>query len=222
MDTLLFALMSLITFGCSIGSFLKIIMVYKKYKGVENKNNISGCEVSQKILNHYELDHTYVVEIKGFFNNYDPNRNVIRLSHDTFHNCTIISMILSAQQSALVVIGKKKSSLLKIREMLSQTIDIITYLSYIGLVLALCSTSFQYLKLAISVMFVITLFYLVTLKLDYMVANRANLELKKLQLIKKSEIDCAKEISNSFVYLKLASIILLPINLINKLIKESS
>lgn len=221
MDSIIFTVITFFTFGIAIYSFVKVFTTYNKYKKIDNKSSLSGCEVALKILSNNGLDNVYVVEVKGFLeDHYDINRNVIRLSTHTFHEASMISLALAAKESAYAIKGKNKSLLLKIKGLLLPTVTIITYLGYIGLLLALASTSFLYIKMAISVMFFVELFHLIMFKLDIDAMKRGNLELKKLQLVKKSELEDLTIVSNAMRYLSLASLITCIISLLSKLLKK--
>ena len=132
----------------------------------------------------------------------------------------MISLALAAKESAYAIKGKNKSLLLKIKGLLLPTVTIITYLGYAGLLLALASTSFLYIKMAISVMFFVELFHLIMFKLDIDAMKRGNLELKKLQLVKKSELEDLTIVSNAMRFLSLASLITCIISLLSKLLKK--
>lgn len=218
MDSLILGVISFFTFGLVIMSFIKVYSCYQKYKKIDSKNNLSGCEIAEKILSKNNLENVYVVEVKGeLIDHFSSARNVIRLSTHAFHHSSIAAIVIAAHECALAIKNKKKSFLLNMRGILQPTINIITYISYIGLILAIIYRSFRYLELTVGILFIIVLYHLLTFKLESVASKRATLELKKLQLVKKSELEDIEEMSSSLKYIYLASPIILVINLFNKI-----
>ena len=134
MDTIILGLMAFITFGISFYTFIKLFSVYRKYRQVDNASNLSGVEVAEKILAKNKLDNVYIVEIKGeLTDNYDNTRKVVRLSKPIFHGDSLMAMVVAAETAATAIKNKNKSFLLKLRNLLLTTVNILTLISYVGL-----------------------------------------------------------------------------------------
>jgi len=135
--------------------FINILRYEIKYKNVNT--NTSGCEIAQKLLDKYEVNNTYVIETKNpFEQGYCYGRNVLKLLPSNFNGESITSIIISCYE-AMKIVGEKKSLLFKIRNRLQYTIDILSILTILGIIISLILKDFYILKLCISSFFIITI-----------------------------------------------------------------
>ena len=221
MNNIAFGVVAFLTFGISFISAFIFLSNYYKYRKKDMLNGLSGCEIAEKILKANHLENVYVIQINGeLCDNYDANRNVIKLSKTAFHHSDIASALLASYMASLAIKNKKKTTLISLNNVLKPILDILIIISYIALLISLILNNYQYLKITIGVMFIIVIYHLLTNKLARDTKVRASLELKKLSLVSKEEIEDVNQMSEALSYLPLASLILIPIELCNKLIKK--
>ena len=184
LNYLLYALMIII----SLCAQIYIMSSYKKYKGEENHNNLSGQEVARKILDANGLSDVYVVEVQGeLTDHYDPARKTVRLSSDIFHGETIASSAVAAHECGHAIQDKVGYIPMRIRSMLVFPVNLTSKTAWIVILLGIL---FQYYKLfiiGIGLFSVTLLFQLVTLPVELDASRRAKIELEKLRLVSKEE-----------------------------------
>ena len=59
-------LLILVLLFISLGTYIYIELECNKYKKVKVKSNLSGFEVSRKLLDSYDLNNIYITETKEF------------------------------------------------------------------------------------------------------------------------------------------------------------
>ena len=128
--------------------FINLIRCELKYKNINT--NTSGCEIAQKLLDKYEVSNTYVIETKNpLEQGYCYGRNVIKLLPSNFNGESIISITNSCYET-MKIVGEKKSVLFKVRNRLQYTIDILSIITIIGIIISLILRDFYILKISIS------------------------------------------------------------------------
>ena len=107
-------------------------------------------------MDKYEVSNTYVIETKNpLEQGYCYGRNVIKLLPSNFNGESIISITNSCYET-MKIVGEKKSILFKVRNRLQYTIDILSILTILGIIVSLLLKDFYILKLCISSFFIIT------------------------------------------------------------------
>ncbi len=167
---------------------LNINSNYKKYKGINNKNKLSGFEVARKVLDANGLKDMYIVEVRGeLTDHYDPTQKVVRLSTDIYHGETIAAAAVAAHECGHAMQDKEGYKMMKIRSSLVPIVNLITYAAYIMFALSIIFQMFDLLMVAIvSVLFGLV-FQIVTLPVEFDASKRALVQLKELKLVDKKE-----------------------------------
>ncbi len=161
---------------------------YRKYKNEENSNGLSGFEVARKILDANGLDDIYIVETEGnLTDHYDPNRKVIKLSHDIFKGETIAAAAVAAHECGHALQDKNNYTFLKIRSFIFPIVSFASYFSWIVIVIGLFTQYFKIFALGIGLIIIGLIFELITLPVELDASKRAKAELSKLNLIGKGE-----------------------------------
>jgi len=89
---------------------------YKNYRQVKNKMGLSGQEVARMILDENGLTDVYVTEVKGTLtDHYDPNRKVVRLSTDIYHDESIASVSVAAHEVGHAIQDKEGYFFIRLR-----------------------------------------------------------------------------------------------------------
>ena len=202
---------------CSTIVYLNNYKNEKKYKNIRYKGELSGFEIAEKILENNGLDNIYIVETRNYLEEqYDTNRNVIRLLPNSFHGLSIIDGIRAAFLAGHAIFDKK-NKLLHIRNILLFIVNILIYASYGCIVVAAFVKNYEYLKLGILSLFVIMLFHFITLPLEKEVGNFIVKNIKDLNLIDNQYNEDLEEITNNLSFRYISSPISLLVALINLL-----
>ena len=197
----------------------KINSAYNKFRKIKSKGNLSGQEVARKILDSNGLKDIYVVETRGeLTDHYDPSRKVVRLSHEVFHGTSIASISVAAHECGHAIQDKVGYTMMRVRSALVPFVNLVSYLGYFGIIIAIFAGITGYLKISILVLCATLLFQLVTLPVEFDASKRALDQLKKLSLVEKSEREEASEMLKAAALTYVAGLISTILNILRLLI----
>ena len=119
---------------------VKVDSVFKKYKTIDNKKNVSGMEIARNVLDDNELQSVYVIERKvKTMNKYIYKRKTIVLSSDVYHENSLYSLAVGAYMGLHGVYDKKKDSLFRFVNIFSSLRVFSYFISWIMFVLVVSS-----------------------------------------------------------------------------------
>lgn len=197
----------------------KINSAYNKFRKIKSKGNLSGQEVARKILDSNGLKDIYIVETRGeLTDHYDPSRKVVRLSHEVFHGTSIASISVAAHECGHAIQDKVGYTMMRVRSALVPFVNLVSYLGYFGIIIAIFAGITGYLKISILVLCATLLFQLVTLPVEFDASKRALEELKKLSLVEKNEREQAQEMLKAAALTYVAGLISTILNILRLLI----
>ena len=178
----------LLIYSISVGFYIYIKVVYNKFKSIKLKSNMSGFEVSRKILDNYDLNNVYITESKNrIISNYDINRKVIRLADGVFNDESLVSAAISSKEAGHAIQDKKNDKAYQIRERIIQFIYILLIVGYI---ITLFGCFFGHINTIIAGLLIIDIIILFNY-MFYSVEKRAIkialIELVNSKIIAKSE-----------------------------------
>lgn len=197
----------------------KINSAYNKFRKIKSKGNLSGQEVARKILDSNGLKDIYIVETRGeLTDHYDPSRKVVRLSHEVFHGTSIASISVAAHECGHAIQDKLGYTMMRVRSALVPFVNLVSYLGYFGIIIAIFAGITGYLRISILVLCATLLFQLVTLPVEFDASKRALEELKKLSLVEKNEREQAQEMLKAAALTYVAGLISTILNILRLLI----
>ena len=187
----------MIYYGLIILGFIIVLLAqanislnYSKYKKIRIDRNISGQEAARMILDANGLDNIYVVETSGeLTDHYDPKRKVIRLSSDIYHGETIAAVSVAAHECGHAIQDRVGYSFMNIRTALVPVVNLVSYLGYVGLIIALFVGIVGYIQISIVVLLATILFQLVTLPVEFDASKRGKEQLSILGIVSNDELD---------------------------------
>ncbi len=167
---------------------LNISFSYSKYKKINSQKKISGFEVAREILDANGLEDIYIVETSGnLTDHYDPNRKVIKLSHDIFKGESIAAMAVAAHECGHAIQDKDNYTFMRIRSLLVPVVNLVSSFSWIVILLGFITEYFQIFYFGIALISLGLLFQLITLPVEIDASKRAKKELEKLKISNKEE-----------------------------------
>ena len=166
-----------------------VSVTYKKFRNIENNENLTGFEVARKILDKNGLNDMYIVETRGnLTDHYDPTRKTIKLSSDIFHGTSIASIAVAAHECGHAIQDKDGYLFMRIRSLIFPIVSLGTKFAYIVLVIGLIMSAMNLIWLGIILVGLGLVFQLVTLPVEFDASKRALVEIKKLN--KKDSLGC--------------------------------
>lgn len=212
----------LILICISLGTYIYINVTYNKYKKIKIKSNLSGFEVSRKIIDNYDLNNVYITETKEYFiSQYDSNRKVIRLVTNVFDGDNLVSTGISAVESGYAIIDKNNNNnnIYNIRKIVDPFIKILLITSYIIIVIGILFGHMNTLISGVSIDYLILIFYILTYSVEKEAKKNAIKELAINKIVTKKELSYVEKIINATILSNIASIIFPIVELIKKIIE---
>ena len=195
------------TFAITLGSQWYIKRCYKKTIEMECKKEISGKEVARKILDSNDLQKVTINEVvEELSDHYDPRNKSVSLSTDIYRKTTIASISVAAHECGHAIQDKTGYAFLRIRQKLVPTINFISSIGYVVLMIGLLSGIASLFWLGILLECCILFFQLITLPVEFDASRRGLEELKKLNIIENSESKYVKKMLRAAALTYVASV----------------
>lgn len=186
MDLILIILIILIPLLAEI--YIKI--TYNRVLKRKNSNNLTGYDVSRRILDENGLNDMIIVETNGTLtDHYDPSRKVVRLSKDIYHGSSIASLAVAAHETGHAIQDKEKYFFLKFRSIIFPIVNIVSSFSYYVILIGFLLEYMNLVWIGIFLTGFGIFFQLITLPVEFNASNRAKKELKRLNLTNKTDDD---------------------------------
>ena len=180
--------------------------------------DLSGFEISRRILDGNSLNSIYIVEVKGLLNDhYDANQKAVRLSTDVFHGENIAAYSVAAFISSYALLDRQNEVFLRIKKMLDPIASLLMYLSYICLILSIFIS--ELFGIAFSFLLLVLLYEFLMIPLNLKARAVTLAEMLKDSNLKQYESDINK-ILNIYILSSIASLVFDLIALVDKLIKR--
>lgn len=171
-------------------SQIYISLSYSKYKKIKNESGLNGFEVARKILDKNGLQDIHIVETKGdLSDHYDPNRKVVRLSHEIFNGTSIAATAIAAHEVGHALQDKTKYLFIKLRALMFPIVHFASKFAYIVIFIGFFAELTELIELGIILVSLGVFFQLITLPVEFNASKRAKAEIKSLKLSRNNEID---------------------------------
>ena len=180
---------------------------YRRYRTKDTKKGLSGQEVARMILDKHGLSHIYVTEVKGTLtDHYDPNRKVVRLSSEVFHETSVASCSVAAHEVGHAIQDKEGYFFIRLR---GAIFPLVSFASKFGYLAILIGFLFNFMDLAwggVGLLLIILFFQLITLPVELDASKRALVELQKLEILEKKELSNGKDMLQAAAMTYVASL----------------
>lgn len=171
---------------------------FSQYSQVPLRNGMSGREVAQAMLKHYDIHDVDIVEGKGMLtDHYNPMKKVVNLSPNVYHGRHIASAAVAAHECGHAVQHANAYVWLKFRSSIVPIVNVASRAQQFLLMFALgawgVGNNSTLLLITIATFFVTALFSLVTLPVEFDASNRALAWLDNSGVLKGGEYEGAKD-----------------------------
>ena len=195
----------------------KIKTTYGTYKNIRTSR--TGLDVARQILDNNGLKDVKIVQVKGeLTDHYDPNRKVVRLSSHIYNSNTIAAVSVAAHEVGHAIQDKDGYTFMRIRAMLVPVVNIVSYLGYFSIIVAIFGGIDSYILIGIYILLATMLFQFVTLPVEFDASKRAISELVKYNLIERKEEERVKKMLNAAALTYVAGLIATMLNLLRLII----
>lgn len=191
MDLILFLIIIIVPLVADI--FVRIN--YGVYSKKINNCGLNGGDVARKILEKNGLSNIYVVETNGYLtDHYDPNRKVIRLSHNVYQSDSVASIAIAAHECGHALQDKDGYFFLRLRSFIYPIVNIATSISYYIILIGFLFEALDLVYIGIALTALGLLFQIITLPVEFNASKRAGKEIDSLKLADKEEKSGVKKV----------------------------
>ncbi|MEM1319109.1 MAG: zinc metallopeptidase [Bacteroidota bacterium] len=180
--------------GMFVSSRLK--SKFQKYSQVGIRSGMSGKEIAEEMLRHYNISDVRVVEGQGYLtDHYNPATKTVSLSPAVFQGRSVAAAAVAAHECGHAVQHDTAYSMLQMRSKLVPAVKIASMAQQYLLLAALflLGTFPQLLLIVIAAFAVTTLFSFVTLPVEFDASKRALVWLEQTGVTQGAEFDGAKD-----------------------------
>lgn len=169
---------------------------FNKYSKVGLSSNLSGKEVAENMLQHYNITNVKVVEGKGFLSDhYNPQTKTIALSPMVYQGKSVAAAAVAAHECGHAVQHDTEYAMLKFRSAIVPAVKMASMAQQYLLIFALMFMGqFPALLLVVIAAFAVTtLFSFITLPVEFDASKRALVWLDNSGVTHGTEYDGAKD-----------------------------
>lgn len=189
----------------------RVQQVYNQYKAKSNARKMTGKDVARMILDASGLPEISVEVSRGgsLSDHYDPVHGVVHLSSDIYYNTSIASISVAAHEVGHAIQHKEHYGFIALRNRILPIANIASQLGWIVLVIGLFmfASTPVILYIGLSLIFVILLFQILTLPIEFNASDRAIKNLQSYQLISDNETDDVKRMLKAAAFTYVAAVL---------------
>ncbi len=190
----------------SIIAQIRVNSTYSKYSKIYNERRITGAQVAREILDNAGLYDVQVQMIQGkLSDNYNPKTNVVSLSPEVHEGTSVAAMGIAAHECGHAIQHATDYAPVKIRSAMVPVVNFSTRISWIVIVVGLFMASETIAMIGVILMAAATVFYLVTLPVEYNASRRAKELVVDLGLAQGSDSKGIKKVLSAAAMTYLAA-----------------
>lgn len=189
---------------------------FEKYANNLNSKGITGCGLTQKLLANAGIDNVDVVRINGSLTDcYDPRNKVVKLSTSTYSSTSVSAIGVCAHEVGHAIQDANGSFLFRLRSAIVPVVNFLSRLylplvlfgSIIGTLTPFISFGYAVVWIAVIMYGANTLFYFITLPLEYDASKKALMLLEDTGDFTGQEIDKAKQVLKAAIQTYISTLI---------------
>ncbi len=197
----------LITVIITFASQNYIQSMYRKTKKISSKHGMTGEEVARKILDKNGLKSVKVQEVDGTLSDhYDPKSKTVNLSRDIFENTSLASVSVASHECGHAIQDKEGYRFLRIRSSIVPIVNLASRIGYIVIMISFLTSLLDLLWIGIGLEFIILLFQVITLPVEFNASNRALKQITDLKIVEEEEHRMCKKMLKAAALTYVASV----------------
>ncbi len=176
----------------------RVSSAYRKNSQIRSRGQITGREAAEAVMRKAGIHDVEIVPIRGHLtDHYDPIRKRLALSHENYVGTSLAALGVAAHEAGHAIQHKVGYKALKARMALVPVTMISSQLLPLVILGGFFFRMTGLIDLGIIIYFVLTLFHLVTLPVEFDASRRARAELAGLGIIDRDEEAGVKETLNA-------------------------
>ncbi len=180
---------------------------YSKYSSVLSARGMTGAEIASEILRRAGIYDVTITHTQGqLTDNYSPKENIIRLSDGVYDSSSVAALGIAAHEAGHVLQYYENYAPIKIRNSLLPVVNFGSGLSMPIIILGFIFSSSLLVNIGIVLFFVVVLFQLLTLPVEFNASSRAMKQLEMCGALSSEELPLAKKVLSAAAMTYVASV----------------
>lgn len=180
---------------------------YKKFSKQNSRRGVTGAETARRILDNNGLQNVSVSSVSGHLSDhYNPKNKTVNLSEDIYNGSSIAAISVAAHECGHAIQDKNGYLFLRIRSALVPITNFASYAGYFAILIGLFFSFLSLIRIGIILEFVILLFQVVTLPVEFNASSRALKQIEELGLLDSEEHKGGKKMLTSAAMTYVASV----------------
>lgn len=214
-----FLLLIIVPMVLALWAQMRVSSVYTKWSQVGSRSGLTGAEVASAVMRSAGIDNVEITEIPGHLtDHYDAKNKRLALSSENFHGTSLAALGVAAHESGHAIQDKEKYAALEARLNLVPITNIASTLLPLAVFGGFIFRMFGLLYLGIGAYFVLMIFQLVTMPVEFDASRRALQRLKGLGILTADEMVGARQTLKAAAWTYVAAFVAALGNLLHLLI----
>lgn len=161
---------------------------YNKYSKVYCEHGVNGAEAARRILDSNDLQGDTVNSVAGTLSDhYNPANKSVNLSEKIYTEKSIASVAIAAHECGHAIQDKDGYFFLRMRHAMVPVTNIASYAGYFAIMIGAMASIFDLIMIGIACEFLIFLFQVVTLPVEFNASSRGLNQIRALGLLGEQE-----------------------------------
>ncbi len=179
----------------SIIAQVRVKSTYSKYSQISNGSAMTGAQVAREILDNGGLHHVQIAMIEGnLTDNFNPKTNVVSLSQAVYSGTSVAAVGIAAHECGHALQHANNYLPVKLRTAMVPVVNLANSLSMIVIIVGLLMAIEALAMIGVIFMAAATVFYLVTLPVEFNASSRAKKLIVDLKIAKGDDIKGVKKV----------------------------
>jgi uncharacterized protein len=175
---------------------MRVSRAYSKNARIPSRGHITGAEAAQAVMHQAGIRDVTIVTVRGHLtDHYDPIHKRLALSEENYHGTSLAALGVAAHEAGHAIQHKAGYAALQARMALVPVTQIASQILPLVMIGGLFFRGFgpMLLNLGILVYFILTIFHLVTLPVEFDASRRAKQQLVSLGILSRDEMPGVSE-----------------------------
>jgi len=196
---------------------VNVSTTFNKYENYNNKRGLTAQEVASKILSSAGITDVKVQLTKGHLtDHYDPRNKTLNLSESTYNSKSVSALGVAAHEAGHAIQHHENYKPLKIRNWFVPVVNfasrmfwVVFLVGFLMMLLSITYAKIGFILIWVSVAMygASTLFYLITVPVEYNASNRAIRCLDEQNILDTDELPYAKQVLRAAAQTYVSSLI---------------
>lgn len=193
----------------TVAAQAKVSGAYNKYKRLPVRSGVTGSSFAQQMLSANNIYDVAVRPVNGeLSDHYDPRTNTVNLSEKVYTDSSVASVAVAAHECGHVLQKYTNYGPMALRGAIVPVTNFCSQASFILILIGIIFSSFSFLvNLGAIIYFVVVIFQLVTLPVEFNASSRALKYIESSGVVAADELKGAKSMLSAAAMTYVASML---------------